>query len=175
MVIVAVARWRGLLALAGLIVAFVMLVVFLLPALRGGAPALPVALTTSAAILIAVIYLAHGLSLRTSAALLGTLTSLLMSALLSWAAIEFCSALPLLLLFSAANRSLGDVLTGESVAIEIVRSVIGVVSRWRCRCRSPPPSPPCWPRRQAVLRPARERKNLSIDTSPAARRDRHCD
>ena len=34
------------------------------------------------------IYLAHGVSLRTSAALLGTLTSLLLAAVLSWAAIE---------------------------------------------------------------------------------------
>lgn len=50
----------------------------LLPALRRG-PAIPVALVASAAILYAVIYLAHGVSLRTSAALLGTLTSLLLA------------------------------------------------------------------------------------------------
>jgi hypothetical protein len=47
-----------------------------------------VALVASAIILYAVIYLAHGVSLRTSAALLGTLTSLLLAAGLSWAAIE---------------------------------------------------------------------------------------
>ena len=86
-VIVAVARWRGLLALVGIVVAFLVLVVFLLPALRDGAPAVPVALVASAAILYVVIYLAHGVSLRTSAALLGTLTSLLLAAVLSWAAI----------------------------------------------------------------------------------------
>ena len=67
---------------------FGVLVVFLLPALRDGAPAIPVALVASAAILYAVIYLAHGVSLRTSAALLGTLTSLLLAAVLSWAAID---------------------------------------------------------------------------------------
>ena len=50
--------------------------------------AIPVALVASAAILYAVIYLAHGVSLRTSAALLGTLTALLLAALLSWGAIE---------------------------------------------------------------------------------------
>ena len=72
-VIVAVARWRGLRALVGIVVAFLVLVVFLLPALRDGAAAIPVALVASAAILYAVIYLAHGVSLRTSAALLGTL------------------------------------------------------------------------------------------------------
>ena len=87
-VIVAVARWRGLLALVGIVVAFLVLVVFLLPALRDGAPAVPVALVASAAILYAVIYLAHGVNLRTSAALLGTLSSLLLAAGLSWAAIQ---------------------------------------------------------------------------------------
>src|SRR5262249_19430608 len=87
-VIVAVARWRGLRALVGIVVAFAVLVVFLLPALRDGAPAIPVALVAAAAILYAVIYLAHGVNLRTSAALLGTLASLLLATVLSWAAIE---------------------------------------------------------------------------------------
>lgn len=216
-VIVAVARWRGLRALVGIVIAFGVLVLFLLPALRDGAPAVPVAVVASAAILYAVIYLAHGVSLRTSAALLGTLASLLLAAFLSWGAIQFAhltglsedqnnevaaylgnvsitglllagfiigslgvlndvtvtqastafelaavgdgasrrevfvgamrvgrdhiastvytlvlayagSALPLLLLFSVANRSLGDVLTSESVAIEIARSAVGGIA-----------------------------------------------
>ncbi|OBG76465.1 MULTISPECIES: YibE/F family protein [unclassified Mycobacterium] len=214
-VIVVVARWRGLLALVGIVVAFLVLVVFLLPALRDGAPAVPVALVASAAILYAVIYLAHGVNLRTSAALLGTLSALLLAAGLSWAAVELAhltglsdeqnstvsaylgsvsisglllagfiigslgvlndvtvtqastvfelahlggsrravflgairvgrdhiastvytlvlayagSSLPLLLLFSVANRSLTDVLTSESVAIEIARSAVGGVA-----------------------------------------------
>ncbi|MGB0963978.1 MAG: YibE/F family protein [Mycobacterium sp.] len=216
-VIVAVARWRGLRALIGIVVAFGVLVVFLLPALLDGAPAVPVAIVASAAILFAVLYLAHGVSWRTSAALLGTLVSLLFAAALSWGAIEFThltglsedknnevaaylgnvsitglllagfiigslgvlndvtvtqasatfelaalgdgasrrevfvgamrvgrdhiastvytlvlayagSALPLLLLFSVANRSLVDVLTSESVAIEIARSAVGGIA-----------------------------------------------
>lgn len=216
-VIVVVAQWRGLRALIGILVAFGVLVLFLLPALRDGAPAVPVAIVASAAILYAVLYLAHGVSLRTSAALLGTLTSLLLAAGLSWAAIEMAhltglsedqnnqvtaylghisitglllagfiigslgvlndvtvaqsatvfelanvsenasrraiftgamrvgrdhiastvytlvlayagSSLPLLLLFSVANRSLGDVLTSESVAIEIARSAVGGIA-----------------------------------------------
>lgn len=215
-VIVVVARWRGLRALAGIVVAFVVLVVFMLPALRDGAPAVPLALVASATILYAVIYLAHGVSLRTSAALLGTLTAMLLAAGLSWAAIELAhltglsedrnnevaaylghvsiqglllagfiigslgvlndvtitqasavfelasaghgsrrqiflgamrigsdhiastvytlvlayagSSLPLLLLFSVANRSLSDVLTSESVAIEIARSAVGGIA-----------------------------------------------
>lgn len=216
-VIVAVARWQGLLALVGIVVAFLVLVAFLLPALREGAPAVPVAVVASAAILYAVIYLAHGVSLRTSAALLGTLSSLFLAALLSWAAIDLThltglsdeqnsevaaylgnvsirglllagfiigslgvlndvtvtqsstvfelahlggdtsrraiflgairvgrdhiastvytlvlayagSSLPLLLLFSVANRSLGDVMTSESIAIELARSAVGGIA-----------------------------------------------
>jgi uncharacterized membrane protein len=215
-VVVAVAGWRGLRALIGIVVAFMVLVLFLLPALRDGASAIPVALVASAVILYAVIYLAHGVSLRTSAALLGTLTALVLAALLSWGAIELAhltglsddqsnvvvaylgnvsitglllagfiigslgvlndvtvtqastvfelaglegssrrtifvgamrvgrdhiastvytlvlayagSALPLLLLFSVASRSLGDVLTSESVAIEIARSAVGGIA-----------------------------------------------
>ena len=36
--------------------------------------------------------------------------------------------LPLLLLFSVATRSLGDVLTSENVAIEIARSAVGGIA-----------------------------------------------
>ena len=49
--------------------------VFIIPALLAGESALAVALVGGAAILFAVIYLAHGVSLRTSAALLGTLAA----------------------------------------------------------------------------------------------------
>jgi uncharacterized membrane protein len=38
------------------------------------------------------------------------------------------TSLPLLLLFSVANRSLGDVLISESVAIEIARSSVGGIA-----------------------------------------------
>ena len=193
------------------------LVVFMLPALRDGRPAIPVALVSSAVILYAVIYLAHGVSLRTSAALLGHadvtaargriilgsnrngpyhrslrggdqrrrdisrqrvdhrspagglhrrlarcaqrrhhhagvdgvrtgpgrdgssrrriflgamrvgrdhIASTVYTLVLAYAG----SALPLLLLFSVANRSLGDVLTSETVAIEIARSAVGGIA-----------------------------------------------
>ena len=69
-------------------VAFAVLVVFLLPALRDGAPAMPVSLVASAAILYAVIYLAHGVSLRTSARIAGNPHRTAVGGGLSWAAIE---------------------------------------------------------------------------------------
>lgn len=215
--IVAVARWRGVRALLGLGIAFGVLVVFTLPALLDGKPAMPVALVSGAAILFAVLYLAHGVNLRTSSALLGTLASMVVAAVLSViairmthltglseeqntdvqayiqhvsitglllagfiigslgvlndvtitqasAAFEIASmdptatrrtiftsamrvgrdhiastvytlvlayaggALPLLLLFSVAGGSLSDVLTGDAVAIEIVRSSVGGIA-----------------------------------------------
>lgn len=216
-VIIAVARWRGLRALLGLVFAFGVLVIFLLPALLDGKPAIPVALVSGALILYAVLYLAHGVNLRTSSALLGTLTSMLLAAVLSWVALEMThltglseeqntnvatylqhvsitglllagfiigslgvlndvtitqasaafelaaldenatrrsiftsamrvgrdhiastvytlvlayagGALPLLLLFSVAGRSIRDVLTGDAVGIEIARSAVGGIA-----------------------------------------------
>ncbi|WP_226437397.1 YibE/F family protein [Rhodococcus yananensis] len=216
-VIVAVARWRGFRALVGLGVAFGVLVVFMLPALLDGRPAVPVALVGGSLILYAVLYLAHGLNLRTSSALLGTLASMAVAAALSYVAIEMThltglseeqntdvqlyignvsitglllagfiigslgvlndvtitqassafelaaldpdasrravfssamrvgrdhiastvytlvlayagGALPLLLLFSVAGRSVTDVITADAVAIEVVRACVGGVA-----------------------------------------------
>lgn len=86
--IVLVASWRGLRSVIGLVFAFAVLFGFTLPAMLDGKSPVAVAIVSSAAILFVVIYLAHGLSLRTSAALLGTLASLLMAGFLSWLAIE---------------------------------------------------------------------------------------
>ncbi|MQY24069.1 hypothetical protein NRB20_72020 [Nocardia sp. RB20] len=214
LVIVVVARWRGLRAVLGLVFAFVVLIMFMLPALLDGKPALPVAVVAGAIILYAVLYLAHGVNLRTSSALLGTLSAMVLATVLSWGALKIThvtglsqedntnvatyvqhvsitglllagfiigslgvlndvtitqasaafelaaidekatrrevfaaamrvgrdhiastvytlvlayagGALPLLLMFSVAGRSLSDVITGDSVAIEIVRSAVG--------------------------------------------------
>ncbi|UGQ59064.1 YibE/F family protein [Rhodococcus pyridinivorans] len=216
-VVVAIARWRGLRALIGLVVAFGVLVAFMLPALLDGKPAVPVALVGGALILYAVLYLAHGLNLRTSSALLGTLASMVVAALLSYVAIRMThltglseeqntdvqlyighvsisglllagfiigslgvlndvtitqassafelagldpessrreifsaamrvgrdhiastvytlvlayagGALPLLLLFSVAGRSITDVITSDAVAIELVRACVGGIA-----------------------------------------------
>jgi uncharacterized membrane protein len=78
--VVLVARWRGLFALAGL--AFSGLVVwrFMLPALLTGGSGLLVGLTGAAAIMFVVLYTTHGFSLRTSTALAGTLIGVLVTA-----------------------------------------------------------------------------------------------
>jgi uncharacterized membrane protein len=76
LVVLLVARWRGLAALLGLGAAFAVFVWFTFPALLAGENAMGVALVTSAAVMLVVLYVAHGLTARTTVALLGTLAGL---------------------------------------------------------------------------------------------------
>ncbi|GAA4748654.1 YibE/F family protein [Nocardioides endophyticus] len=71
--VLVVARWRGLFALVGLAFSGVVIWKFVLPALLTGESGVAVALTASALIMFVVLYTTHGFSLRTSAALAGTL------------------------------------------------------------------------------------------------------
>lgn len=80
--IILVARTRGLRALVGLVIAFAVIGAYVLPALLAGENPVVVALSASTLIMVVVLYLAHGLSLRTSAALLGTLAGLAATTLL---------------------------------------------------------------------------------------------
>lgn len=75
---VVIGRRRGLAAIAGLGVAYAVVVEFLLPALLSGRSPLPVALVASAGVMIVVLYLGHGISARTTAAVLGTLCGILL-------------------------------------------------------------------------------------------------
>jgi uncharacterized membrane protein len=85
-VVIAVARLRGLAALVGLGVSFAVMIKFMLPALLSGEDPLAVALVSSSAIMIVLLYLAHGVSIRTTTALIGTLFGLGLSAGLgTWA------------------------------------------------------------------------------------------
>lgn len=81
--LVAFGRLRGLTAIVGLVVAFGILVFFVVPAILGGQSPLLVAIVGSAAIMLTVLYLTHGPGLSTSVALLGTLVSLALTAALS--------------------------------------------------------------------------------------------
>ena len=79
-VVIAIARWRGLFALFGMAFGAAVLWWFVLPALLDGAPGLGVALAGSTTIMFVVLYTTHGLSLRTSTALAGTLVGVLLTA-----------------------------------------------------------------------------------------------
>ena len=65
-----------------------MLGFFTLPAILEGSSPVAVAIVSSATILFVVLYLAHGVSMRTSSALLGTLVSLFVAGALSALAIS---------------------------------------------------------------------------------------
>ncbi len=75
-------RWRGLFALVGLAVTFLLLIFFVVPAILTGEPPLLVAIVGSAAIALAVLYLTHGFSLLTTVAVVGTLSSLALTGVL---------------------------------------------------------------------------------------------
>ncbi|MGB0114474.1 MAG: YibE/F family protein [Ilumatobacteraceae bacterium] len=81
--IVILGRWRGLGALAGLGMSFVVIVMFALPALLDGSNAVAVALVAAGAIAFIALFLAHGTGLATAAALLSTFASLALTAILA--------------------------------------------------------------------------------------------
>lgn len=85
-VVVAVARWRGLRSLVGLGFAAFILVKFMFPALVSGSNPILVGLVGSSAIMFVVLYAAHGFSARTTTALLGTLFGLFAAAILGYIA-----------------------------------------------------------------------------------------
>jgi uncharacterized membrane protein len=82
-VVIALSRWRGLAALAGLGVSLLVLVKFVLPAILEGREPLAVAVVGGATIMLLALYLAHGLSAATTTAVLGTLASLFLTAALA--------------------------------------------------------------------------------------------
>ena len=77
-------RFRGAMALVGLIASLVIVLVFIVPAIGDGEPALAVAVVGSLAVMLATISLAHGLGVKSLTAMLGTGASLLLVALLAF-------------------------------------------------------------------------------------------
>ncbi|MFJ1564281.1 YibE/F family protein [Streptomyces erythrochromogenes] len=214
--VIIVGRMRGLFALIALVVSFGVLTLFILPAILQGSNPLVVAVVGASAIMLIALYMCHGLTARTSVAVLGTLVSLLLIGLLGSVFIDWAflsgntddntglihglypdidmsglllagiiigslgvlddvtvtqtsavwelhqadpsqgprslyraairigrdhiasvvntlvlayagAALPLLLLFSIANSSMGSVANSELVAVEIVRTLVGSI------------------------------------------------
>ncbi|MEY9838556.1 YibE/F family protein [Streptacidiphilus sp. EB103A] len=74
--VVLVGRLRGLAALVALGISFAVLSLFVLPAILKGEDPLRVAVVGGGAIMLMALYLCHGLSARTSVAVIGTLVSL---------------------------------------------------------------------------------------------------
>jgi uncharacterized membrane protein len=88
LVVVALGRLRGVLALAGLAASVIVLLQFVLPAILDGRSPVLVAVFGAAAIAYLALYLAHGFTRMTTVALLGTLAALALTALLSTVVVE---------------------------------------------------------------------------------------
>ncbi|HIW64246.1 MAG TPA: YibE/F family protein [Candidatus Stackebrandtia excrementipullorum] len=86
--VVAFGRWRGVLALVGLAATFVVLLLFIVPAILSGEQPLLVAIVGACVIMLAVLYLTHGFSTATTIAVIGTLTSLVLTGVLSALAVQ---------------------------------------------------------------------------------------
>jgi uncharacterized membrane protein len=82
-IVLAFARWRGALSLVGLGLSLAVVLLFVVPAILDGGPALAVAVVGALAIALITIPLAHGGGPKSLAALLGTAASLLLTALLA--------------------------------------------------------------------------------------------
>jgi uncharacterized membrane protein len=87
-VVLVLGRWQGFKALIALVISFGVLVFFVLPAIIAGESPLLVGITGAGVIMFVVLYLTHGLSARTSTAVLGTMVSLALIGVLGalWAA-----------------------------------------------------------------------------------------
>lgn len=86
--VVGLGRMRGFAALVGLAASIVVLLQFVIPAILDGRDPLWVAIVGAAIIAFLALYAAHGFTRMTSVALLGTMAALLLTAVLSWLAVE---------------------------------------------------------------------------------------
>lgn len=82
-------RWKGLASLVALGFSFLVLAVYLFPAILGGADPVLVGVLAAGVIMFGVLYLSHGFSAQTSTAVLGTLLSLALIGLLGSAFTAF--------------------------------------------------------------------------------------
>jgi uncharacterized membrane protein len=94
-VVIAVARVKGAAALVGLAGALTCIWLFLLPALMTGRSPLLVTVTAASAVLFIVVYLAHGISVKSTTALLGTFAGVAIVVLGAWIAIPATHLTPL--------------------------------------------------------------------------------
>jgi uncharacterized membrane protein len=88
-VVLALGRFQGIRALAGLGASLLVVLFFLLPSLLDGRSPILVALVAASAIAFIALYVAHGVNVQTTIALLGTLSSLALTGVLAWFFVGF--------------------------------------------------------------------------------------
>jgi hypothetical protein len=81
--VIALARWKGVRALAGLAISLVLVTQFMVPAILEGSSPVLVALVGALAVMLVTVGLAHGMGVTSVAAVLGSTAALLVTALLA--------------------------------------------------------------------------------------------
>lgn len=81
-IVVGVGRWHGFRSLIGLGLSLVIIVVFVVPAILAGENPFFVAVVGAFAIMVITLYLAHGFTIKTTSALVGTAAALALTAIL---------------------------------------------------------------------------------------------
>ncbi|MEM8705021.1 MAG: YibE/F family protein [Actinomycetota bacterium] len=120
-VVVALGRTRGLMALVSMATTVVVLVAFIAPSVLDGNDPVAVAVVAAAVIAFVTLYLTHGFSPTTTVALAGTLGSLALTLVLSWVFFDltritgFGAEENLLLPFLAGDIDLAGLLLGGAV------------------------------------------------------------
>ena len=120
-VVVALGRVRGVLALLAMAATLVVLVAFVAPSVLDGDDPLLVAVVAAATIAFVSLYLTHGFTPTTTVALAGTLAALALTLGLSWVFFEFAqfsglaSEEAFILPFIAQNLDVGGLLLGGAI------------------------------------------------------------
>ncbi len=79
LLVIVAARWKGLRALVGLAISLLIVIGFMIPAILSGQPPVAVALVGALAVMLVTIPIAHGVSPRSIAAIIGTTVALLVT------------------------------------------------------------------------------------------------
>ncbi len=83
LIVLAIARWKGLGSLIGLGISFIVIIKFIIPRILEGHDPLLISILGASGIMISTLYLAHGFSKRTSVALVSTIITFIFIGVLS--------------------------------------------------------------------------------------------
>ena len=145
LVVTVVARGKGLAAVAGLGLSLAVVVVFMLPALLAGQNPLLVVLAGAGAMMFSSIYLAHGISIRTTTAILGTAGGLIVTGILAIIATDFAN-LTGTLTSSALSLTAYDIQLDQLLVCGMILAGLGALNDvtitqvstvWELRIRQP--------------------------------------
>lgn len=121
LVVIALGRFRGVLALGAMAATLLVFVMFIAPAVLDGHPPLLVSLIAASTIAFVSLYLTHGFSPTTTVALAGTLGALLLTLGLSWLFFELSNFTglateeALVLPFISSDLDVGALLLGGAI------------------------------------------------------------